>query len=66
MQKILIITGIVILSIGLLWPLITKLPIGKLPGDIMIDKPGLKVFIPVTSMILLSIIVSVILWLIRK
>ena len=66
MQKILIIIGILVLAIGILWPWISKLPIGRLPGDIIIDKPGLKVYIPITTMILVSVIVSVILWLLRK
>jgi hypothetical protein len=54
------------LAIGILWPWVSKLPIGRLPGDIIIDKPGLKVYIPITTMILVSVIVSVILWLLRK
>lgn len=66
MQKILIILGILVLATGILWPWISKLPIGRLPGDIIIDKPGLKVYIPITTMILVSIVVSVILWLLRK
>ena len=66
MQKILIVLGILVLAVGILWPWISKLPIGRLPGDIIIDKPGLKVYIPITTMILVSVIVSVILWLLRK
>jgi hypothetical protein len=66
MQKILIILGILVLATGILWPWIAKLPIGRLPGDIIIDKPGLKVYIPITTMILVSVIVSVILWVLRK
>ena len=66
MQKILIILGIVILIAGIAWPILVKLPLGKLPGDIIIDKPGLKVYIPITTMILVSIVVSVILWFFRK
>lgn len=66
MQKILIILGILVLTTGILWPWVSKLPIGRLPGDIIIDKPGLKVYIPITTMILVSVIVSVVLWLLRK
>jgi hypothetical protein len=66
MQKILIVLGFLMLAIGILWPWVSKLPIGRLPGDIIIDKPGLKVYIPITTMILVSVIVSVILWLLRK
>lgn len=46
MQRILIILGVIILIVGILWPWIIKLPIGKLPGDIIIDKPNFKVYIP--------------------
>ena len=66
MQKILIVLGILVFAVGILWPWISKVPIGRLPGDIIIDKPGLKVYIPITTMILVSVIVSVILWVLRK
>ncbi|HMB15530.1 MAG TPA: DUF2905 domain-containing protein [Pelovirga sp.] len=66
MQKILIIVGLLVLIIGLLWPWLGKLPLGRLPGDIVIDKPGFKMFFPITSMLLVSGVVSVIMWLLRK
>ncbi|MBN1931725.1 MAG: DUF2905 domain-containing protein [Desulfobacterales bacterium] len=66
MQKVLIIGGIVLLIIGLFWPWMVKLPFGRLPGDIIINKPHLKVYLPITTMILISIIVSVVMWLFRK
>ncbi|MGD8241392.1 MAG: DUF2905 domain-containing protein [Desulfobacterales bacterium] len=66
MQKTLIIIGIVVLAAGLLWPFLTKLPLGRLPGDIIIDKPHLKVYIPITTMVLVSAVISLIMWLLRK
>jgi hypothetical protein len=66
MQKILIIIGVALVLAGLLWPWLLKLPLGRLPGDIVINKPHLKIFFPVTTMILVSIIISVILWFLRK
>lgn len=60
MQKILIILGIAILIAGIAWPILGKLPLGKLPGDIIINRPGLKVYMPITTMILVSIVISVI------
>jgi hypothetical protein len=66
MQKILIIIGVLILAIGLAWPVLVKLPLGRLPGDIIIDRPGLKVYIPITTMILVSVVLSLILWIFRK
>lgn len=66
MQKILIIAGLLIVVIGLGWPWLSKLPIGRLPGDIIIDRPGMKIFFPITTMIVVSIVLSFILWLLRK
>jgi len=66
MQKTLILLGIIILAVGLLWPWLGKLPIGRLPGDIIIDRPHLKIYIPITTMIVVSLVVSLILWLIKK
>lgn len=66
MQKTLILLGIAILAVGLLWPWLGKLPIGRLPGDIIIDRPHLKIYIPITTMIVVSLVVSLILWLIKK
>lgn len=66
MQKILITVGVVLVIVGLLWPWLGKLPIGRLPGDIVINRPNLKLFFPITTMILVNIIVSIILWILRK
>ncbi|MCF8110952.1 MAG: DUF2905 domain-containing protein [Desulfobacteraceae bacterium] len=66
MQKALILIGVTIVVIGLFWPWIIRLPIGRLPGDIIIDRPGIKVYIPITTMILVSIIISLIMWILRK
>ena len=66
MFSLLLLLGIVILAVGLLWPWLGKLPIGRLPGDIIIDRPNLKVVIPITTMIIVSLVISIILWLIKK
>jgi hypothetical protein len=66
MQKTLIIVGLIILATGLAWPWLSRLPLGRLPGDIVIDRPGLKVYIPITTMILASAVISLVLWLFRK
>ena len=66
MQKILISIGVALVVIGLLWPWLGKLPFGRLPGDIVINRPNLKLFFPITTMLLVSVIVSIILWILRK
>ena len=66
MQKFLIYLGCIIIVVGLLWPWLSRLPLGRLPGDLVIDRPGLKVYIPITTMILVSILLSIVAWLFRK
>jgi hypothetical protein len=65
-QRVLIGLGLVILLAGVLWPLLAKLPFGRLPGDLLIDRPGFKFFAPFTTMIILSLVLSLLLWLFRK
>ena len=66
MQRTLIIFGIALLVIGLTWPWASRLPLGRLPGDIIIDRPSFRFYLPVTTMIIVSIMLSFILWLFRR
>ena len=66
MQRALIVIGIAVLVAGLLWPWISQLPFGRLPGDLVIERPNLKLYIPITSMVLVSLILSVLLWIFRQ
>ena len=66
MQRTLILVALALLVIGLAWPWLGKLPLGRLPGDIVIDRPSFKLYVPITTMILLSALLSLILWLFRR
>jgi hypothetical protein len=66
MQRLLVGLGVVLLLTGLLWPYLGKLPFGRLPGDLVIDRPGFKVFAPFTTMLIISILVSLLFWLFRR
>ena len=66
MQRMLITAGVLIALVGLLWPWVSKLPLGRLPGDIVIDKPGFKLFAPFTTMIIVSLVLSLLVWLLRR
>lgn len=66
MQRLLIAAGVLIALVGLLWPWISKLPFGRLPGDIVVDRPGFSFFAPFTTMIVLSVVISLILWPMRR
>ncbi len=66
MQKLLIFLGLTILVIGLLWPWLGKLPLGRLPGDILVERENFRFYLPITTMLLVSGLLSLILWLLRK
>jgi DUF2905 family protein len=66
MQRLLIVIGAVLVLAGILWPWISKLPLGRLPGDVVIDRPGVKVFAPFTTMIVVSLVLSALVWLFRR
>ena len=66
MQRPLIVLGLLIAALGLAWPWISKLPLGRLPGDIVIDRPGFRFFFPMTTMIVVSLVISAILMIFKK
>ena len=66
MGRNLIILGVILILLGLGWPWLQKIPLGRLPGDIMIKREGFRFFLPITSCLLVSGIVSLILWLFRR
>src|SRR5262245_7348020 len=55
MQRFLIITGIVLLALGLLWPFIQRIGLGRLPGDIVVERPGFTRYFPIVTSIVISI-----------
>jgi len=66
MARVLITIGVVLVVLGLLWPWIVKLGLGRLPGDIVIERGNSRFYFPITTSILISIVLSIILWLFRK
>ena len=66
MARTLIILGVVLLAAGLLWPWLQKAGIGRLPGDILIERDGVSLYLPITTSILVSVVISVLLWLIGR
>ena len=66
MQKLLIALGLALLLAGLLYPYLSRLPLGRLPGDIFISRPNFKLYFPITTMVLISLVLSLILWLLKK
>ena len=66
MQKGLILLGLAIVLIGIGWPWLSKLPFGRLPGDIVVNRENFRVYFPITTMILVSLLLSALFWLLRK
>jgi hypothetical protein len=66
MQRALIIVGLVIAAVGLLWPWLSKLGLGRLPGDIRIETEGGGFYIPLMTCLIISVVLSLVLWLIRR
>ena len=60
MQKILIYVGWMILTIGLLWPFLKELPIGRMPGDIVLKKDKFTFYFPIITCLVVSLIISII------
>ena len=66
MARTLIIFGAILLLAGLLWPWILKLGLGRLPGDIVIERGGFRFYFPIVTGLLVSLVVSAVLWLFRR
>jgi hypothetical protein len=66
MQRALITIGVVIVAAGLLWPWLSKLGLGRLPGDIRIETENGVFYFPIVTCLVISVVLSLILWVIRK
>jgi hypothetical protein len=66
MSRVLIVFGVVLVALGVLWPLITRLGLGHLPGDIVIERTNFRLYIPLTTSLLVSLVLSLTLWLINR
>lgn len=66
MQRPLIWLGLLLLAAGLLWPWLSRIPLGRLPGDLVFERPGLRVFVPLGTMLAVSLLLSLLLWLLRR
>jgi DUF2905 family protein len=66
MNRLFITLGASLVLLGLAWSWIKRLPLFRLPGDIVIDRPGFRFFFPITTMLLISAVISIIAWLLRK
>jgi hypothetical protein len=66
MQRALIVIGLAVTAAGILWPWISKLPLGRLPGDIRVESASGGFYFPLVTCLVISVILSVLLWMFRK
>ena len=66
MGRFLVILGLVLVAVGLLLPLLGKLGLGRLPGDIVIERDGFRLYVPLMSSLLVSLVLTLVLWLINR
>ena len=65
MGRLLIGLGLLLMVVGLAWPYLSKLPLGRLPGDIVIEREHFRFYFPLVSCLLVSAVGGVLLWLFR-
>jgi hypothetical protein len=66
MARFLIVLGLAILLVGLLWPYLSRIGLGRLPGDIVIERDNMTFYFPLMTCLLLSIVFSLILWVVSR
>lgn len=64
--RIFIVIGLVLIMLGLLWPWLGKLGLGRLPGDVAVHRDNVHFYFPITTSIVISLVVTLLFWLLRK
>jgi hypothetical protein len=57
---------VVLIAAGLLWPVLQKLGLGRLPGDIVIERENSRFYFPIVTSLIISVVLSLILWLLNR
>ena len=66
MSRLLIVFGVVLISMGVLWPLIAKLGLGRLPGDIVVERENFRLYVPLATSLIISVRVSLVFWFLNR
>ncbi|MBI4124168.1 MAG: DUF2905 domain-containing protein [Betaproteobacteria bacterium] len=66
MKVWLIVLGAALIALGVAWPWLSKLGLGRLPGDIYVEREGFSFYFPITTTIIVSLVLSLILWFTRR
>jgi hypothetical protein len=66
MSRFLIIFGLTLVVVGLLWPWLQRLGLGRLPGDIVVERDNFRLYIPIATSLLISALASLLFWLMNR
>lgn len=66
MVRWLVAIGLVLIAVGLLWPWLSKLGLGRLPGDIVIEHGNFRFYFPIVTCLIISVVLSFFLWLLNR
>ena len=62
MHRPLILFGVLLILVGVAWPWLSKLPFGRLPGDIVVERENFRFYFPLATGLLISVVLSLLLW----
>ena len=66
MARLLIVLGVIFLLVGLLWPVLSQVGLGRLPGDIVIERENVTFYFPLMTCLLLSLLFSLVFWVVNR
>ena len=66
MARALVVLGLALVVVGLAWPLLSKIGLGRLPGDFMFRRGSVVVYLPIATCAVLSLGASALLWWLRR
>ena len=64
--RLLILAGIVLIAAGIIWLVAERVGLGRLPGDIVIERGNVRIYIPLMTMLIISVVLSIVMWLINR
>ena len=66
MSRLLVSIGLALVLLGVMWPWLSKIGLGRLPGNIVIERENFRFYLPLTTGIIVSILVTALMWIMRK
>jgi hypothetical protein len=65
LRSLILVVGLVLVAVAVAWPIVSRY-FGRLPGDIVVRRPGFTFVFPIVTCLLLSLLVTLLLWIFRR